>query len=386
MGRIDYPGVYIEETSFRAHHIEGVPTSTAAFMGPVSRERADHAIHISSLTDVERELGPSADSSPMHTALRLFFENGGSKAVAVGLGSNAPEAITRGALGALDEEPFELLCLPGLYGDGPPTNIPAIATALDAAAGYCHDRRAILLVDPAPEWGSAADVVAGLAAIRAAAPNLHTENAAVFFPNLLVGTLERSMPVGPAGAIAGLMARTDRSRGIWKAPTSGDAAIAGVVGVAAPIDTNAASTLASVGVNTIRYFEEQGTLPWGVRLLSSGSRAEPEWKYIPIRRLLAYLERSLDEGLRWVVFEPNNDALWARVRQQIDEFLYQLFKDGAFVGLTADQAYFVKCGPDTMTQGDIDSGVLNVLVGFAPVRPAEFVTLRIGLQVEGAAR
>jgi phage tail sheath protein FI len=379
MVRITYPGVYIEEITAGVHSIAGVATSTAAFVRPITAGRVDQPIDITALVEFDREFGPVPETDPMRMALRLFFDNGGSRAVVVGLDAEAaPETIATGGLAALDDsERFDLLCLPGLYAGGPPTSMPAVAAALEAASGYCQARGAILLIDPLPEWGSAADVVAGLAAIQAAAPNLRGENAAVFFPNLLVGTSARPMPAAPAGAIAGVIARTDRTRGIWKSAAGADATIAGAVGLATAINTPGASTIANAGVNTIRQFPGQGIVIWGARLLASRSQPDPEWKYIAIRRLQLFLERSIDEGLGWVTFEPNDEPLWADVRGAVDGFLYSLWRQGAFVGRAPHEAYFVKCDRDTMTQADIDNGILCILIGFAPLRPSEFVTVRI---------
>jgi phage tail sheath protein FI len=130
-------------------------------------------------------------------------------------------------------------------------------------------------------------------------------------------------------------------------------------------------------VNTILQVPGAGIVPWGARLLASATRGDPEWKYVQIRRLALYLEHSLEEGLGWVVFEPNDEPLWASVRQSIDVLLASLFRKGAFAGTTPDEAYFVKCGPDTMTQDEIDNGAVDIVVGFAPLRPAEFVNIRI---------
>jgi uncharacterized protein len=379
MVRITYPGVYIEEITAGVHPIDGVPTSTAAFVGPIAGGRVDQPIDVTALTEFDREFGPVPETDPMRMALRLFFDNGGSRAVVVGLGGDASaETIASGGLAALDDAArFDLLCLPGLHAGGTPRDIPAVAAALEAASGYCQARGAILLIDPLPEWGSVLDVVAGLSAIETAAPNLRSENAAVFFPNLLVGDAARPMPAAPAGAIAGVMARTDRTRGVWKSAAGADATIAGAIGLGTAIDTPAASTLANAGVNTIRQFSGQGIVVWGARLLASRSQPDPEWKYIAIRRLELFLERSIDEGLGWVTFEPNDEPLWADVRGAVDGFLYSLWGKGAFVGRAPHEAYFVKCDRDTMTQDVVDNGILNVLVGFAPLRPSEFVTFRI---------
>jgi phage tail sheath protein FI len=379
MGDVSYPGVYIDEWPAGVRQIAGVPTSTAAFVGSVGSGPCDLAIHLHALTEFERVFEAAAETDPLRLAVELFFANGGTEAVVVRAGgedSSTPAAI-RG-LQALDGvERFDLLCLPGLYADTPRTELTTIAAVLEAASRYCAQRGAILLIDPLPDWQSVDDVVSGPSSIGAITTSVEGGNAVAFFPNLLVATQASSMPREPAGAIAGVIARTDRSRGIWKAPAGLEAAISGTVGVASAINTTDAASLAAVGVNTIRQFPGTGVVPWGARLLASVTRGDPEWQYVNIRRVLIFLEHSIDAGTQWVVFEPNDEPLWATVRQSVECFLASLFRQGAFAGRTANEAYFVKCGPDTMTQDEIDNGVVNIVVGFAPLRSAEFVTFRI---------
>lgn len=379
MAGVSYPGVYIDEWPAGVRQIGGVSTSTAAFVGSGGRGPCDQAIHVHALADFERVFGAAAETDPMRLAVELFFANGGRDAVVIRAGGedgSGPPAV-RG-LQALDGvDRFDLLCLPGLYVDIPPTDLITIAAVLEAASRYCARKGAILLIDPLPGWQSVDDVVSGPSSIRAITTSVERENAAAFFPNLLVATQAGPATCAPAGAIAGVIARTDRTRGLWKAPAGLDAAITGTIGLASAINATDADALRDAGVNTIRQLPGAGIVPWGARLLASANRDDPEWQYIPIRRLLIYLEHSIDAGTQWVVFEPNDEPLWATVRQSVECFLAPLFRQGAFAGRTANEAYFVKCGPDTMTQDDIDNGVVNIVVGFAPLRPAEFVTFRI---------
>jgi phage tail sheath protein FI len=379
MVRVRYPGVYIEELPGGPKPIEGVATSTAAFVGSGEAGPVQQPVQIRSLAEFERAFEPAGETDPMRLAVRLFFANGGTDAVVLRLGGeDSPKALAAGGLDALDGvDRFDLLCLPGLYAETVQTPIPLIAAALEAASRYCARRGAILLIDPLPDWQATEDAVSGPSSIGAITTSVQRENAAAFFPNLLVATATAPATCAPAGAIAGVFARTDRTRGIWKAPAGLEAAIAGTVGVASVINTTSASALRDVGVNAIRQFPDAGIVPWGARLLASPTRQEPEWKYIPIRRLALYMEHSIDEGLSWVVFEPNDEPLWESVRRAVEAFLSSLFRRGAFAGRTPHEAYFVKCGPETMTQEEIDTGVVNILVGFAPLRPAEFVTIRI---------
>ena len=376
---VTYPGVYVDEMPAGVRRIDGVPTSTAAFVGSRRAGPCDQAIHVHALAEFERIFGAAAETDPMRLAVELFFANGGKDAIVIRTaGEDGPELPAVRGLQALDSvERFDLLCLPGLYADIPPTAIPTIANAIEAASRYCARRGAILLIDPLPDWKSVDDVVSGPSSIRAITVSVEGENAVAFFPNLVVATRDGPAPCAPAGAIAGVIARTDGTRGLWKAPAGLEATIAGTVGLASSINTSDAAALREVGVNTIREFPGTGIVPWGARLLAGATRDDPEWRYVNIRRLLIYLEQSIDEGLQWVVFEPNDEPLWASVRQSIDCFLGSLLRQGAFAGRTPDEAYFVKCGSDTMTPDEIDNGVVNVVVGFAPLRPAEFVTFRI---------
>jgi phage tail sheath protein FI len=376
---ISYPGVYVNELPAGVKRIDGVQTSTAAFVGSGGAGPCDHPIRVHTLADFERTFGPVANTDPMRLAVGLFFANGGRDALVVRVGdeeAGEPPAVK--GLKTLDGvERFDLLCLPGLYADTSPNTTQAIADVLEAASRFCARRGAILLIDPLPEWRTTEDVVSGPSSIAAITTTVERENAAAFFPDLLVATQTGPVACGPAGAIAGVMARTDRDRGLWKAPAGLEATIAGTVGLANAIDVAGVSALRDVGVNTIRQITGEGIVPWGFRLLASATRDESEWRYINIRRLALYLEHSLDEGLAWVVFEPNDEPLWASIRQSIEGFLASLFRAGAFSGSTPREAYFVKCGLDTMTQDECDNGVVNVVVGFAPLRPAEFVILRI---------
>jgi uncharacterized protein len=379
MVRVAYPGVYVDELPAGVRRIDGVETSTAAFVGPASGGPVDEPIHVHGLAEFERAFGSASGNDPMRLAVQLFFANGGTDAIVVRIdGEDAAETLAVAGLDALDPaEWFDLLCLPGLYADGAPTAIPTIAAALEAASRYCGRRGAILLIDPLPGWVTAEDVISGPSSIGAITTMVQRENAAAFFPNLLVATQSGPVTCGPAGAIAGVIARTDKTRGIWKAPAGLEATIAGTVGLASSITTTDAAVLRDVGMNTIREIPDAGIVPWGARLLGSATRDDPDWKYIAVRRLSIFLEHSIDAGTEWVVFEPNDEPLWATVRRSVEAFLLSLWRSGAFAGRTPCEAYFVKCGPETMTQDEIDNGVVNILVGVAPLRPAEFVTFRI---------
>lgn len=202
-----------------------------------------------------------------------------------------------------------------------------------------------------------------------------TKYAALYFPNIkafdpLTGG-EIVLP--PSGHVLGLYAKTDIERGVHKAPAN--VVVGSITGLDLTINKGEQDILNPRNINVIRDFRASGRgyRVWGARCLTSDS----QWKYVPVRRLFIFVEESLDEGLQWVVFEPNAEPLWARVRQSISNFLVRVWRDGALMGATPEEAYFVRCDRTTMTQDDIDNGRLIILVGIAPVKPAEFVIVRI---------
>jgi phage tail sheath protein FI len=184
--------------------------------------------------------------------------------------------------------------------------------------------------------------------------------------------------------IAGLYARTDRERGVWKAPAGTDAVLTGVTGLTLPINDAENGTLNPLAINALRSFPAKGIVAWGARTLAGTDAFASEWKYVSIRRLALFLEESIDRGTRWVAFEPNAEPLWAQIRLNVGAFLHNLFRAGAFQGTTDREAYFVRCDAQTTTQADIDRGLVNVEVGFAPLRPAEFIILRFVLKTAAA--
>ncbi|MBE9594778.1 MAG: phage tail sheath family protein [Proteobacteria bacterium] len=185
--------------------------------------------------------------------------------------------------------------------------------------------------------------------------------------------------IPPGGHIAGVYARSDIERGVHKAPAN--EVLKGVTELQLQITKEQQGILNPKGINCIRAFPGRGIRVWGARTISSDTL----WKYINVRRLFLFLEESIDEGTQWVVFEPNNEKLWARVRQTITQFLTRVWKDGALMGTTPEEAFFVKCDRTTMTQDDLDNGRLIVLIGVAPVKPAEFVIFRIAQWAGGSA-
>jgi phage tail sheath protein FI len=187
--------------------------------------------------------------------------------------------------------------------------------------------------------------------------------------------------VPPSGFAAGMYARIDARRGVFKAPAGTETNVVGAVGLASQISDADQDVLNPIGVNAVRFFPSSGIVFWGSRTLATVS--DPEFRYIPVRRLAIFLEQSISNGIQFAVFEPNDENLWASLRLNIGAFMTTQFRNGAFQGDTPAQAFFVKCDASTNPQDQIDAGIVTVLVGFAPVRPAEFVVLRISQKAAG---
>jgi hypothetical protein len=181
----------------------------------------------------------------------------------------------------------------------------------------------------------------------------------------------------PCGAVAGVIARTDTQRGIWKAPAGLDAALVGVAQLSVPLTDMENGELNPKGINCLRSMPAAGRIIWGARTLQGDDRLSSEWKYIPVRRVALYIEESLYRGTQWVVFEPNDEPLWAQIRLNVGSFMHGLFRQGAFQGASPKEAYFVKCDKETTIQDDINKGIVNIMVGFAPLKPTEFVVIKI---------
>jgi phage tail sheath protein FI len=173
------------------------------------------------------------------------------------------------------------------------------------------------------------------------------------------------------------MARTDAQRGVWKAPAGTDAGLLGVAGLQLNTTDAENGLLNPLGINSLRTLPVFGTVVWGARTLRGADAAADEYKYIPVRRTALFIEESLYRGLKWVVFEPNDEPLWSQVRLNVGAFMHNMFRQGAFQGKTPREAYLVKCDAETTTQNDINLGIVNILVGFAPLKPAEFVIIKL---------
>lgn len=377
------------------HPIAATSTAVTAFVGRTRRGPLDRPVQVDSAAEFGAIFGGLWDESPLSFAVQHFFENGGHSALVARVAARDATELTPGSqiddadlvpaggrdtrqgIYLLEHKPnFDLLVIPPFAWDRDPA--PSIWSA---AAAYCRERRALLLIDPpVGSTSGAVDAVGiGLAALLKSLPqsSAAAQNAAFFYPRVTAKNplTQQTQPFAPAGAIAGMMGRIDAVSGVWTSPSGNAATIRGAVGLERDLTQAERSALASLGVNSLRTVPPVGVVSWGGRTLQGADGLSPEWNYVSVRRLALFLEKSIDEGTRWAVFEPNNERLWSRIRSDVGEFLHALFRQGAFQGHTPDDAFFVRCGLDTMTQADIEQGILNIQVGFAPIRPAEFVIL-----------
>ena len=260
---------------------------------------------------------------------------------------------------------FNLLCVPGL------TDTRALGKLLP----FCKLRRAFLIADSDQNFGFD-QMTAGPGIDGGDATNY----GALYYPWIRSPdplSENRIAEYPPCGFVAGIFARTDATRGVWKAPAGIDAGVVGAVGPKLVLNDNRNGTLNIKAVNCFRSFPVYNTVVWGARTLEGDDERGSEWKYIPVRRTALYIEESLYRGLKWVVFEPNDEPLWSMIRVNVGAFMRDLFRKGAFQGRSPREAYFVRCDSSTTTQSDINRGIVNIIVGFAPLKPAEFVVLSI---------
>ena len=285
-------------------------------------------------------------------------------------GTDGTSAVTEttfsGGFSLLDRiTDFSLLAVPG----------EGTTAMMDLGMAYCANRP-LQDVFYIGEMASHDDTPAEAASFR---NSLTTANSygAVYFPWVMAldptGQSPSPVSLPPSGYVAGLYARIDARRGVWKAPAGVEASLNGVVGLTAELNDVEHGTLNPIGVDVIRRFAGAGVVAFGARTVTS----DPEWLYVPVRRTAIMLRVSIYYGIQWSVFEPNDEPLWAQLRLNIGSFMTTLFRQGAFAGATPTEAFFVKCDAETTTQADQAAGVVNVLVGFAPLRPAEFVVVQI---------
>ncbi|MDH3461505.1 MAG: phage tail sheath subtilisin-like domain-containing protein [Burkholderiaceae bacterium] len=398
------PGVYVEEVPSGARPIEAVGTSTAAFVGvaPNGAARLNEAVALNNWSEFLRNYASAnSTNTPLAQAVYGFFLNGGGRCYVVNVGPG--QAIVGDAKGrkgldvleAIDE--VAIVAAPG-YTD---------AASHDSVLSCCEKLRDRFAILDAPESdrvrslvqltqvaqvekkskprGGDGDAGAGASSDASDSAGLRARASdggygAFYFPSIRVRDVfnpNEIVDAAPSGYIAGIYARSDSARGVPTAPAN--EVVRGALGVTYQVTQQEQETLNPNGVNCIRFFLNEGIRVWGARTLAASSS---EWRYINVRRLFSMIEESIARATRWVVFEPNDVSLWKRIIRDVRAFLMLLWRQGALMGRTPDQAFFVKCDEETNPQEVIDAGQVVILIGVAPVKPAEFVIFRIG---QGAA-
>jgi uncharacterized protein len=346
------PGVDIEEFHFPAAPIEGLPTSNTGFIAVTGR--GPLLGPLLSFVDFERVATPNLGVN-LPLAVRGFFENGGQTLYISQIAASDP---LESGLAALDAQRISIVCCP---------DEPTIPKAAAAMAAHCEKRkdRICILQSSQP-----------IIPVATHQPPVNSTYAAYYYPWITVPSLAGGSPVTmpPGGHIAGIYAQIDTTRGVWIAPDN--AILVGVTAISQNVSSSESDQLNARGIDLIRTFPAQGTRVWGARTTTTENT---DWKYVPVRRLLIFIEQSIYQGLQWAVFEPNGPALWAAVSSSVQNLLAGVWKFGAFKGATPQEAYFVRCDRSTMTQNDLDNGRLICVIGVAPVRPAEFVIFQIGI-------
>jgi phage tail sheath protein FI len=328
-------------------------------------------------TDSKPEEDPS-DKAADKTKFKRFSGGSDSQDLASDDDILGNEDNKTGMFALAKADLFNLLCIPPDTRDGDTSS-----GVYQGAMAYCAKRRAMLIVDPPAAWGANKDTAAAAARDGLASLGLTGEiarNAALYFPRVTQADPQRDGQLDdfvPCGIVAGIMARTDTNRGVWKAPAGLDASLNGVAGLQVSLNDAENGMLNPLGINCFRFFRDSGNVVWGARTSRGADQLADEYKYIPVRRLALYIEESLYRGTQWVVFEPNDEPLWAQIRLNIGAFMHGLFRQGAFQGQTPKDAYFVKCDKETTPQDQINLGIVNIIVGFAPLKPAEFVVIQI---------
>ncbi len=386
------PDVYIEEVAGGARPIQAVGTSTAGFVGeaPDAKARLNEAVAINNWSQFVREFAPEGSASTnLSHAVYGFFQNGGSRCYVVNVGTGAITGTgkKRAGLDILESvDEIAIVAAPG-YAD---------PVSYDAVIAHCEnmsDRVGILDAPLDVPDVAALTKVGAAKATKAkagegdapAADGLRPRQsdggyAAFYYPWIVVRDPlgDDLVNVPPSGHLAGIWARSDASRGVHKAPANEP--IRGALNLTYNLTRAEQGELNQNGVNCIRFFASEGIRVWGARTIASGSS---EWRYLNVRRLFNMIEESIANSTRWIVFEPNDQPLWKAIRRDVSAFLTLLWRDGALMGSSPEEAFFVKCDAETNTAESVDAGMVVTLIGIAPVKPAEFIVFRISQYASG---
>jgi phage tail sheath protein FI len=397
------PGIYMEEVSSGPRPIQPVGTNTAGFLGPAPDPGAhlNEAFAVNNWSQFMKEFVPAsgAVSTPLSHAVAGFFQNGGHRCYIVNIKDGDPIAGSdrpRRGLKLLEEkEEISIIAAPG-YSDAATfealllhcENMRYRVAILDPPRDVSDiDRLKIPATAPLPPGAAGGDVDKGKSDTKKNSglrPRVSPMGAGAFyFPWIYVADVLSAkgdlVACPPSGHMAGIWARTDATRGVHKAPAN--EIVRGALNVTYGVTGAEQGDLNSLGINCIRFFPQQGITVWGARTVAEASS---EWRYLNVRRLFNMVELSLVGSTQWVVFEPNDRSLHKAIRRDISAFLTMVWRDGALVGATPEEAFFVKCDEETNPPDVIDAGQVITLIGLAPVKPAEFIVFRIGQQASGA--
>jgi len=353
------------------HPIAGAPTAIAAFVGWATQGPTDGAILVHTWLEFEQQFGGFDPRFYLGYAVSHFFANGGQQAYIVRLasdGSGTPTASAAVMIGVhlLDAVPiFNLLAVPGEAD-------PGLIAELQA---YCAGRKAFLIADSAID-STFATLQNGPDSRMTGANAI---NSAFYFPWLKALDAQQNVtrPFPPSGFVTGIYAATDAAHGVWLAPAGIGAPVTGASDPVVKLTDAENAVLNPHAVNCIRDFPRLGDVVWGARTLAGSDQAASDWTYVPVRRLALYIETSVHDGTKWATFEPNDAQLWSELNHSIGAFMQALFAQGAFKGQSAAETYFVQCDAQNNPPSGIDQGIVNITIGFAPVRPAEFIIIQI---------
>ncbi len=399
------PGVYVEEVDRGSKPIEAVGTNTVGFLGESSKGPVNEATLVSNWSSFVKMFGDFAQCSPyLAHAVYGFFNNGGARCFVVNVGGGDEPSQLTGAVETggdkKDKKDDKAALQPvkgpvdkdGLYigrdrGPGQRSGLKCFeevdeiaiiaapgqtsAAVQDALLAHCETRKDRFAILDSPE------------AIQGGVDRLpkprDSKYGAYYFPWIQVYDPDKgNIFVPPSGHIAGVYSRVDGERGVHKAPANEQ--VRGAIGLKYQVSKGEQDLLNPKGINAIRNMNG-GIRIWGARTLSS----DPSWKYINVRRLFIMVESSIERATSWVVFEPNDHRLWKRVVRTISSFLTLLWRNGALMGTSPDQAFYVKCDAETNPTDVVDAGQLVVEIGLAPVKPAEFVIFRLSQYSAGAS-
>ncbi len=349
-------------------------------IAPGSRRRVDAIVEQqSALVRIPGTLPSALGSLPQRVVATNGNDGIALSAISYTTGANL-SADGRG-LYALDRaDPINLIVIPPYTGRGDVED-QVIADTIE----YATRRGAIVIMDPPSAWTSPAEAIDG-----AAAPSIPvSSHAALYYPRIRQPDPIRDdelVTFAPSGAVAGVIARTDILRGVWKAPAGVAASLDDVVELSVQLTADDIGELSRLGVNCLNAIPGAGHVVWGSRTREGAEQLDSEWKYLQVRRTALFIESSLQRGTRWAASEPNDDETRSQIRRSVEAFMDSMFRQGAFAGATPEEAYFVKCGAETTSQQDMVDGIVNITVGFAPLKPAEFVVLKVRQKAGHAPR